>query len=132
MAKIAWYVVMTTIQKVYQFEDLRKIAQEISEKFGGLTNIQKAQGLWFNPQTANLEIDNTDIWEVLTNDVDTRFAYNIAKKLKVVTNQKVQLFAIRDKPFYVEETVKLCANCLTILPKDNKSGFCFKCEYDDE
>jgi hypothetical protein len=102
MAKIIWFVVTTKISREFEIKALEGIKTQISLKYGGLTIIPNSSGIWYNPKTKTLDVDKTELWLVLTNDIDAKLIDGIAKQLKVICSQTCQLYAIDDKPFFVE------------------------------
>jgi hypothetical protein len=111
--QIIIYVVKTEIAKDLTYltyeekknlEDLETIKKEIIHEYSGLTVLPNCFGYWLD-QNGKLETDKVDLWIILkkTGDIENEFAIieDFAKKIKLLTKQKSQLFQINENPYFV-------------------------------
>lgn len=100
MAKDLTYM---TYEEKTAIEQLEEIKLKLIEEYGGLTVIPNCIGYWLD-QNRKLETDKVEIWIILkkTEDLENEFAIieDYAKKIKLITKQKSQLFQINENPFY--------------------------------
>jgi hypothetical protein len=100
--KVELYVTKTVLTSV-NVQELEQIKVELCGEFGGLTEIDNCKGYWLNPKTNKLDQDNVSLWVIysLTQKDTYEIIESYAKRIKAITNQECQLFAINDKPFFV-------------------------------
>lgn len=111
--RIEIYVVKTELDRTYvsktqrwketevtnNLARLEVIKSEIVHIFGGMTIIPNCKGYW--EESTKFYIDNVEIWLIYTSTSDgIEMIKAFAKRIKILTFQKNQAFAINGK-FYL-------------------------------
>jgi len=102
MVEIKIYVVTTDLKHNYEFDVVNKLKIELISKFGGLTVIKNAEGLWLDADK-NIIVDTTDIWQIVTTDYNANYLWEVNEKLRRVCKQTAQLFTVDGNPYFVNQ-----------------------------
>lgn len=87
-------------QEILETKRLKVIRSEIVHEFGGMTEIPNCRGFW--EDASQIYDDDTKLWLIYTNSSDAREIIEAyAKRIKILTYQKVQAFTIDGKMYYI-------------------------------
>jgi|SRR5208337_1993937 len=95
--RVELYVVTTNNPDKAKLEEIKA---KLCDVFGGLTVIPNCEGYWMDG--TKMVTDETQIWVILSSTViTTKDILPFAEQLKLICQQKSQLFTVNGTPYFI-------------------------------